>query len=803
MKVWTKKGVREFSLASEFADFLNNEISAELTHAVNIWETLEALELFSNELESEFHEVKSFLSKKNLYRKLVRELGEDFERELRAAPRERGLLEGYRPLGVLAHITPGNDAVVGFLAAIEGILTGNINLLKASSAAGALAQTLFQKFYESPNTESIKSRLLLCEFSSSDKEALNVFLGVADGVSAWGGESTLQDIRSKLPVGVRFIPWGHRLSFAYLSSQAELYSEMIEAICNDVTLYAQQACSAPQVLYVEGDFAKACEVAREIYQRLCHVAGESELDRASQTEVTNYTLLKISESALGLSEVHGDQAGPARVIAINNSTLEASPLHNTLLVKPIQRSEILSVLRPMRAFLQTIGLHAASSEVSELCDLFYACGATRITPWGKMQESYVGEPHDGERALCRFLKRVRVESHHLENVTKWSETTKCSLTPPVNQKVTTKSEFMGENAISEGHRFVFKSGGSSGVQAISPFSSADYHRQMQFAADGLLSAGLDPANDRVMNLFFGGQLYGGFISFTDILEKCDALQFPMGAHTDYQMVAEQIIAFNVNTLMGMPSFLYTLFSKAKSKLKNYRGIKKIFYGGEFITKEVREWYALEFGIELIKSASYGSVDAGPVAYQCLYSEGGVHHLHHGLHALEILKLDEDAQVVGSETGRLIYTTPSRLSTKVSRYELGDLGRWVDGECPCGHRSPRFELQGRLGDIFRAGGNFFNYQVFEQLLRDKFNYHGLFQITLKRKTGLDELTFSIEKGPNLADVLEVFKNEYYDFCVAIEEEKCLFAEFQSLRGSDFVTGSASGKVKRVLDMRSNL
>lgn len=803
MKAWTSRGVREFSLVSDFEKILGQEIEREITRTVNIWETLEALEQFAQELPGEYEEVKSFLAKKNLYAKLVRELGEDFERELRAAPRERGLLEGYRPLGVLAHITPGNDAAVGFLAAIEGLLTGNINLLKGSSSAGEMSQRLFQKFYESPSTEVIQSRLILCEFSSRDKAALNTFLSAADGVSAWGGESTLADIRSKLAVGVRFIPWGHRLSFAYLSTQAKLSTETIQAISHDVTLYAQQACSAPQTLFVEGDFSRACEVAREIYQELAQQAQALELDRGSQCELTNYTLLKKSEAALGICEVHGDQSSSARVIAIDNSTLEASPLNNTLLVKPIKRSDLLRTLRPMRSFLQTVGLHADSSEVSELSDLFYACGATRITPWGKMQESYPGEPHDGERALTRFLKRVRVESDHLQGFTKWSETTGQPLAVPRSQAITTKAEFMGDNRISNEHRFVFKSGGSSGVQAISPFSSADYHRQMQFAADGLLSAGLDPKSDRVMNLFFGGQLYGGFISFTDILEKCDALQFPMGAHTDYQLVADQIVYFAVDTLMGMPSYLYTLFNQAGDKLKKYRGIKKIFYGGEFITKEVREWYAKEFGIELIKSASYGSVDAGPVAYQCAFSEGGVHHLHHGLHALEILKLDEDVPVQKNETGRLIYTTPSRLSTRVVRYELGDLGRWVEGECPCAHRSPRFELQGRLGDIFRAGGNFFNYQVFENLMRDHFDYHGLFQIILKRQSGMDEISFNIEEGPNSNEVLAIFKDKYHDFVVAVEEENCLVAKVENLNSSEFITGSGSGKIKRVLDMRSNL
>ncbi len=802
MKIWSIEGVREFSSAIEYEGYLSRLISNEISRKSIIWETLEALDGFAQELSSDYVEVKEFLSKKNLYQKLSRELGDDFENELRSRPRESGLLEGYRPLGVLGHITPGNDALVGFLAAIEGLLTGNINLLKASSDASETSRKLFLKFFESEKTESVKSRLILCEFSSANKEALDVFLNSCDGVSAWGGENTLRDIRSKLPVGVRFIPWGHRLSFAYLSKEAQLDPSDIEAICQDVTLFAQQACSAPQTLFVEGDWERVQEVAQKIYHQLATKAQDIELDRGMQTEITNYTLLKKSESALGIARVWGDQSTNSRVIAINNSSLEASPLNNTLLVKPLQRYEILSALRPMRSFLQTVGLHCIQSEVGELSDLFFLCGTTRVTEWGQMQESYSGEPHDGERALTRFLKRVRAQSPHLKGMTKWSETIMTSLRAPVGTAVTTKTEFMGENKVGPDHRFVFKSGGSSSVQAISPFSAADYHRQMQFAADGLLSAGLEPEGDKVMNLFFGGQLYGGFISFTDILEKCDVLQFPMGAHTDYKLVAKQIVDFEVNTLVGMPSFLYSLFSHEREVLKSYQGIKKIFYGGEFITSDVRNWYRNEFGVDLIKSASYGSVDAGPVAYQCKYSEGGIHHLHHGLHALEILKINEDNPVKGNETGRLIYTTPSRLSTKVSRYELGDLGRWVDGVCPCGHQSPRFELQGRLGDIFRAAGNFFNFQVFEKILREELSYTGLFQIEIQREEGLDQLNFKVESMSQEHELLSIFKNKCHDLAIAIDVENCLSASVLTLDEEDFIKGSGSGKVKRVLDLRNN-
>lgn len=808
MKLLSASGLISIEDAAQFKATLSQNINKAITKQVNIWAVLDVLDQLAVKIESSYPEVAHFLAKKNLYQKLVRELGDDFERELRARPRERGLFEGFRPLGVLCHITPSNDAFVSFLASVEGLITGNINLIKLPSEGNLVALELYQELFKLDQENIVSDHLIVCAFASKEREMLETFLSFADGVSAWGAEQSLQQIRSLLPIGTRFIPWGHRLSFAYLTQSLAPSTTELKLIAQDVLKFRQQACSAPQTLFIEGDWARVQEVAQNIYQAMNELLIEQypdqnnvELSLQEQAEVTNYTVLKMTEEALGVSRVFGGPQSNCRVIAVNKSELGASPLQNTLIVRPINRAELLEVLRPVKNFLQTVGLLAKSDEMIEVSDLLLAAGVTRVTPWGRMQESYLGEPHDGERALQRFLKRVRVESAKLESLSKWSEGHSGSLKHPDQRlPVTNKAQFAAMNQVTSEHRFIFKSGGSSGTQAISPFSYDDYHRQMRFAADGLLAAGLEPQHDRVMNLFFGGSLYGGFISFTDILEKVDALQFPMSAANDLAEVTAAIIHFNVNTLMGMPSYLYMLFKENAKELRAYSGIKKIFYGGEFIGHEMREWYQQEFGIELIKSASYGSVDAGPVAYQCAHLDGGAHHLHHGLHALEILALDSDRAVEGSETGRLVYTTPSRLSTKVERYELGDIGRWIEGECPCAHQTPRFELLGRVGDIFRAGGNFFNFQKFEKTLACELGYSSRLQLKITKNAGLDHIQVFLESGERPEQVAKLLLKFDRDLQVAVEVEKGLSLSVVTQAAEQFELSASSGKILRVIDSR---
>ena len=185
---------------------------------------------------------------------------------------------------------------------------------------------------------------------------------------------------------------------------------------------------------------------------------------------------------------------------------------------------------------------------------------------------------------------------------------------------------------------------------------------------------------------------------------------------DLEEVAHTIVNQRVNTLLGMPFYLNNLFTQQADVLRAYKGVKKIFYGGEHMNAQLRQRLTEEFGVELIRAGAYGSNDAGPLGYQCPHCVGNVYHVLSQTQYLEIVDQEEDRPVAPGEAGRLIFTSLARRGQKVARYEIGDMGRWVTEPCPCSRQSPRFELLGRTGDLFRAP-NFFNYQTFCRVLAD--------------------------------------------------------------------------------------
>ncbi|MBF0205725.1 MAG: hypothetical protein HQK53_02440 [Oligoflexia bacterium] len=652
--------------------------------------------------------------------------------------------EGWVSLGLVTHITPGNVLSVGALSVIESLLLGNINILK-SATNDHFSPKILELLLECDKTNLLKDMICWVDISSKEQSTLRKLLSVSDGVVVWGGDQAVMNIRGLIGPQTRMITFGHKISFAYVSKKS---TNTLANICDiarkliiDITLLEQNACSSPQIVYLESDEngeddhgnqserSTLEQFAIILAEELANYSREHKLKRTPMdmewAEITNVTELHRLETLLGKGKIFADTSAEKnwRVLLDYSSELCSSPLFRTIWVKPLSRTNIIKNLSGHRSYLQTVGLSAQPDETWELSNLFYRAGAVRIRPLGEMHNSYLGEPHDGEYALTRYARKVSlaVDTNVINRaqIGNYLSNIRSDIHPSVfsSEKsipnILTKEGFQSQKIITELQQLTFRSGGSSGKAKVSTFSYDDYHYQMNIAADGLLAAGLDPENDRIMNLFYAGGLYGGFLSFFTILESLRAKIWPMGAFQDFSVVLDTILEFKIDTLMGTPSYLNHFFRDplVANALKKYHGIKKIFYGGEHLASSQQEFLHQEFAVEIIKSATYGSVDAGPLGYQCAYSDGGIHHLQTKLQQLEIVGIEDNSLIPPESTaiGRLLFSSLARSGHSLLRYEIGDLGRWVQGACPCGRRAPRFELLCRYGEIFKAGGPFLHYQ----------------------------------------------------------------------------------------------
>lgn len=749
-----------------------------------------------------------FFLKSNLEQKLRRELGSVDPFAIRRVTFTEPVFEGWAPLGVLVHLAPANVPTVGPLSVIEGLLAGNINLLKTSRKSGGFPQLLLQALVRADQTRSLAPFIYVLPLSSAEQDSLHDLFALADGIVVWGGEETVDAVKKQAPRGTEVIVWGHRISFSYLTAAASTDPKTLRGIAEEVCILEQQACSSPQCLYLEtSDPAELNGFADRLAAVLATVAPtfpRTMPDRAEAAEVTTVTELVRLEACLKRGAVIEPADRSWRLLVDPEPGLRPSPLFRTLWIKPMTRGRIVSTLRPMRAYLQTVTLGCTRDEVAPLSSLLIAAGADRIRQPGMAFSSYPGEPHDGVYALQGYSRRVSVNPGSLgDGVASFAEFVAPSAPIlPEGTPVMVKDDFHRLVVDPKTEHLSFKSGGSSGAPKLSVFSYQDYQDQMAAAADGLFAAGLDPATDRCINLFNAGHLYGGFISFFTILEDLGAIQFPMTAVPETREVAEAIVKYRVNTLLGIPVYLNALFEEHGALLLEYGGVKKIFYGGEHFTASQAAHLREKFGIEMIRSAVYGSNDAGPLAFACPHCEGGVHHLMAANQWLEILKLESDEPVIGDEVGRLILTSRQRHGQQILRYEIGDTGRWVQGPCPCGRKSPRFELMGRHGDVFRAGGPFLNYRKFVHLLTDHLTYAGEVQLLLDLKGGKEQITVRIDtsSGLDAETVRRLLIDRYPELFLSVVEFGTTDLLVEPVASSAFERIPNSGKLKTIIDRR---
>ncbi|MGW2229504.1 acyl-CoA reductase [Streptomyces formicae] len=769
------------------------------------------------EAEATLTELSAALARTALERKLRRELGGIAPGRLTRPDARETVFETWAPVGLLAHVAPGNAAAVAPLSVVEGLLAGNVNVLKTSSGDTPFALHLLAELAAADPTGALARRIVALRFPSARREWLGLMCAPADAIAVWGGEDAVASVAELAPPGCRLIEWGHKISFAYLTREAWQDPVTMAALAADVCRLDQQACSSPQVVYLDTEDADEVFAFAEGFAPFLAEATAAALaagnrpgpalDAAEQAEITTTELLARLEQHLGLTKVVAAEDGTWRVLADTRPALTASPLHRSIWVKPLPARDIAATLRPMRRYLQTAAVGGGRADVARLSRALLTAGALRVTPVGAMLDSYDGEPHDGVYALQRYSRRVSVQADDTFRTTGCLDDlvaatpTPAPPTGPLLDKADVQRQLT--SLAPEHAHLYFRSGGTTGAPALSVFTNNDYDTQMRAAAHGLLAAGFDPARDRAANLFYCGSMYGGFISFFSIFERLNATQIPVAAGADHAAVAEALVTHRADTVFGMPSYLWQLFHSQSELLRSYGGIRKVFYGGEHFTPEQRRILTGTFGVEVIRSASYGSTDLGPLGYQCTHAEGSVHHVLTDLHTLEILDPQEDRPVSPGQPGRLVFTSRTRSGQRLERYQIGDLGRTVDGVCPCGSHAPRIELLGRYGDVVRVGTYFYHYRRFVEAAQEQLGYRGELQLVLSAGTAREQLTVRLD-GEYASDperARAAFLSAIPELGAAVTDEELLTCAVEVVDGRDLERTAGSGKLRTVIDLRA--
>lgn len=309
------------------------------------------------------------------------------------------------PLGTLFHIAAGNADGLPALSVFEGLLTGNVNILKLPSADnGITIKILTELISEEP---CIAEYVYVFDTPSSDISAMRKMAKMADGIVVWGGETAVKAVRTLADPGTRLIEWGHRLSFAYISGYTDKTAEL-NALAEHIASTGQVLCSSCQSIYIDTrglhELVDFCRLFLPILDSAAKRLLRTDIGETAELTVKRYC--DRLEAAAGFNDKNKLRfiGECSSVTACRNSTPELSGMYANVLVKRLPEDHILPVLRREKGVLQTAGLICTPEKRERLTDILIRSGVTRVMGAGNMSESYTGEAHDGVYALRRYLR---------------------------------------------------------------------------------------------------------------------------------------------------------------------------------------------------------------------------------------------------------------------------------------------------------------------------------------------------------------------------------------------------------------
>jgi hypothetical protein len=240
-------------------------------------------------------------------------------------------------------------------------------------------------------------------------ELENALFAEADCVTATGSDETLAAIRERLPAKVRFLGYGQRVSFGFVSREVlrdEEISKIVARAADDVIAWDQNGCLSPQVIYVEERGAVESDKFAELLavELATREAGEPRGKISTEESAAIASRRAICEALAAHRadvKIWASQNSTAWTVVFEHDVrFQFSPLNRFIYVKPVpDAAAVLRGADAVWAKVSTVGISAPVEKSKELAAQFARRGATRICPLGRMQNPPLTWRHDGHPPL--------------------------------------------------------------------------------------------------------------------------------------------------------------------------------------------------------------------------------------------------------------------------------------------------------------------------------------------------------------------------------------------------------------------
>jgi hypothetical protein len=316
------------------------------------------------------------------------------------------------------HITAGNIPNPTLMSIVLGLLTRSAQFVKCASGTSFLPRLFAHSIYDAD--AKLAACLEIAEWRGGDLNLENALFAEADCVTATGSDETLEKIRGRLPLKIRFLGHGRRVSFGFVAGEVLYGSQgkkIVAAVANDIVAWNQLGCLSPHVIYIQS--------GGEIFpQHFAQLLAE-ELERREAGEPRGELPAEqaaVIASRRGIYEVRAAHSPETTqhwcsrdstawtVVYEADARFQLSCLNRFIYVKSVaDLKTALENADDVRGKVSTVGIAAPEEKISGLALQLARWGATRICPLGQMQNPSLTWRHDGRPALGDLITWTDLE----------------------------------------------------------------------------------------------------------------------------------------------------------------------------------------------------------------------------------------------------------------------------------------------------------------------------------------------------------------------------------------------------------
>lgn len=319
---------------------------------------------------------------------------------------------------LITHFTAGTLPCSSLQLMVLSLLSKSAQFIKCASGAAFIPRLFAHSIYDLE--PKLGSCIELADWPGGNKLLESALFEESDLVTVSGSDETIGDVRSRIAGGTRFIGYGNKLSFAYITKESLggfNAKKLVKRAAEDVAAWDQSGCLSPHVIYVEHNpdippevFAGrlADELAKlEEDRPRSPLSKEESADIASRRSIYDVRAAHSPDTQRWTSE----ESTAWTVVYEAEAQFSVSCLNRFVYVKPVHDFEgLIKGVEPVHGKVSTVALAVGDDRANEIAQKLADWGVTRICPVGKMQNPPFVWRHDGRPALADFLTWTDWES---------------------------------------------------------------------------------------------------------------------------------------------------------------------------------------------------------------------------------------------------------------------------------------------------------------------------------------------------------------------------------------------------------